>query len=228
MAAYKKKIENCVLDNLELVICPQFPYLPIMYSRKYELGAQNVSEKAFGSFTGEVSAECLKSLGTKYVIIGHYERELYFLENREEERKKIKLVLDNNMKAVIPVGESLMEYQLGKTMDIIIDKLSDLLKDVPEEKKKDIIIAYEPIWKVGKNLPLNKSETVSTINEIKQWLYKNGFIENPVIYGGGLSESDIKNLPEIDGFLLGTLSLDAEKLCGLFEIIQNSTHVDKS
>ena len=199
-----------------------------MHSPKYFLGAQDVSECKNGNYTGEVSAECLKSLDVQYVIIGHYERDLYFLENEEKQRKKIQNALEQNLKIILPVGETLMEYQLGKTKEVIEQKLKTLLLEIPVSQRTNVMIAYEPIWRVGKNLPLNKKEVFDTIISIKQWLYNNNFPNNPVLYGGGLTLEDMQKLGEIDGFLLGNLSLDAEKMCQILENFQNSTNIYKT
>lgn len=133
---YKKAIENCSIMNLELVLCPSYPYLPIMHSKKYKIGSQDVSEFPKGNYTGEVSAECLKSLDVKYCIIGHHERELYFLENEEKNKKEDSNALEQNLKIVLPIGETLIEYQLGKTIETITQKLETLLKDISFEKEK--------------------------------------------------------------------------------------------
>lgn len=225
---YKRSLEKINFSNVKLVICPAYPYLPIMHSKKFFLGAQNVSEYESGSYTGEVSANMLKSLDVKYVIIGHHEREMYFLENIESQKKKIENALKQGLKVIIPVGETLMEYQLDKVEEVISKKLNALLLDIKEEEKKNIALAYEPIWKVGKNNPLNKKEVIKYIIFIKQWLYDHGFPNNPVLYGGGLQLEDFEKLPEIDGFLIGNLSLNVEKMCQVIERIQNSTHVYKS
>lgn len=228
MLKYKRILESFQLKNIELVLCPQFPYLPIMHSKKYSLGAQNVSEYKKGSYTGEVSAQCLKSLDIKYVIIGHYERELYFLENTEVEKKKIENALECGINVILPVGENLMEYQLGKTEEVIITKLNHLLADIPEKDRDKIIVAYEPIWRIGKNLPLNKKEILNIIKMIKHWFHIHGFPNNPVLYGGGLSLTDMQNLSEIDGFLLGKMSLDVEKMKQILEKSHKSTEIYKS
>lgn len=224
----KKILEQCDLSNVKLVLCPPFPYLPVLHSRKFSLGAQDVSEFQRGSYTGEVSAEMLKSLDVKYVIIGHHEREMYFLENSDKQKKKIHNALEQDLKIIIPVGETLMEYQLDKTEEVIIKKLTELLSDIPDNFKKNIALAYEPIWRVGKSNPLNKKEIMKVIILMKQWLYDHNFPNNPVLYGGGLQLEDFPNLPEIDGFLLGNLSLNVENLCKVIAEFQNSTHVYKS
>lgn len=226
--AYKKRIENCDLKNVRLVLCPPSPYLPVMHSKFYELGAQDVSEFKGGSYTGEISSECLKSLDVKYVIIGHHEREMYFLENRDKQKKKIQNALEQNLKVIILVGETLMEYQLGKTEEVIENKLNELLSDLPNNLKNNIMIAYEPVWRVGKNLPLNKKEVFHTIICIKKWLYSHEFPNNPVLYGGGLTLEEMQKLGEIDGFLLGALSLDVEKMCKVIDFYHNSTRIYKT
>lgn len=226
--AYKKRIESCNFKNIRLVICPSHPYLPVLHSKKYELGAQDVSEFKNGSYTGEVSAESLKSLDVKYIIIGHHEREMYFLENRDKQKKKIQNALEQNLKIILLVGETLMEYQLGKTEEVIENKLKELLLDIPMNYRNNIMIAYEPVWRVGKNLPLNKKEVFNTIITIKKWLYNNQYPNNPVLYGGGLTLEEMQKLEELDGFLLGTLSLDIEKMCQVLEKYQNSTSIYKT
>ena len=168
--AYKKRIENCDLKNVRLVLCPPSPYLPVMHSKFYELGAQDVSEFKGGSYTGEISSECLKSLDVKYVIIGHHEREMYFLENRYKQKKKIQNALEQKLKVIILVGETLMEYQLDKTTEVLQEKLNSLLLDIPEQYKRNIAIAYEPKWKVGSQTTLNKKEIIKNIY-LYLWLF---------------------------------------------------------
>ena len=224
----KKILESHSLENIKLVICPSFPYLPIIHSKKFAVGAQDVSEFESGNYTGEVSAKILKSLDVQYVIIGHNEREIYFLETIEKQQKKIKNALEQNLKVILPIGESLMEYQLDKTKEVLEEKLSALLISIPKEKRQNIAIAYEPIWRIGKNIPVNKKEIIQVILFIKHWLFNHGYENTPVLFGGGLQEDDIQKLPEIDGFLLGTLSLNVEKLCKVLENFHESTRIYKT
>lgn len=224
----KKVLESCQLTNTKLVICPAYPFLPIMHSKNFYLGAQDVSEFKNGNYTGEVSAEMLKSLDVQYVIIGHNEREIYFLENIEKQKKKIANALEQNLKVIIPVGETLMEYQLDKVNEVLEEKLNNLLLNIPESHRKNIAIAYEPVWRIGGQTPLNKKEIMKSIIFIKQWLYDHQFPNNPVLYGGGLQLEDFDKLSEIDGFLIGNLSLNDENLCQIIQKFQNSTYVYKN
>jgi len=214
---FKEEIQKEIPSHIKLVICPPFPFLPILHSKYYQIGAQDVSCYPQGNYTGEVSAAALKSLDVSYVMIGHHEREMYFLESVEQQKLKIKNALEQNLKVVIPVGETLMEYQLDKTKEVVEQKLSSLLLDIPIAKRKNIIIAYEPIWRVGNSLPLNKKEIIQVIINIKKWLQANQYPNIPVLYGGGLQQEDIEKLSEIEGFLLGNLSLNVEKMCQIIK-----------
>ncbi|MCI8394898.1 MAG: triosephosphate isomerase [Bacilli bacterium] len=214
---YKKILESVINNRTKIIICPSFPFLPIVHSQKYLLGAQDVSEFEEGNYTGEVSAKALKSLDVKYVIIGHHERETYFLENYEKQKRKMNNALKEGLKVILPVGENLMEYQLDKTESVINQKLTALLTDVPVEYRTNISIAYEPVWKIGSEQSLSKKEIIKRMIYIKKWLYEHNYPNNPVLYGGGIQLEDIQNLPEIDGFLLGTLSLNVEKMCQVIQ-----------
>ncbi len=214
--AYKQKIESASF-HMKLVICPSYPLLPVMHSKKYAIGAQDVSRYEKGNFTGEVSAETLKSIDVKYVIIGHFERELYFLENNQVIQEKIQNALKANLKVILPIGENKMEYQLGKTKQVLEEKLESLLLNIPKEYQKNIAIAYEPAWRVGKETKINKKEIMDTILFIKKWLYDHEYPNNPVLFGGGLTTENVKSLSEVDGFLLGTMSQNVEKV---LEIMQ--------
>ena len=133
-----------------------------------------------------------------------------------------------NLKVILPIGETLLEYQLDKTEEVLEQKLSSLLISIPKEKRQNIAIAYEPIWRIGKNIPINKKEIIKVILFIKHWLLNHGYQNTPVLFGGGVQEEDIKNLSEIDGFLLGTMSLNVEKLCKVLENFQESTRIYKT
>ena len=121
-----------------------------------------------------------------------------------------------------------MEYQLDKTTEVLQEKLNSLLLDIPEQYKRNIAIAYEPKWKVGSQTTLNKKEIIKNIIFIKQWLYDHNFPNNPVLYGGGLQLEDLDKLSEIDGFLIGNLSLNDENLCQMIKKFQNSTYIYKN
>lgn len=144
------------LKKVETVICPPFVYLPMFRgstSKHLQLGAQDLfwenPPAGKGSYTGEISAEMLKELGVKYVIVGHSERRRYFGETNEIINKKIKTALGAGLKVVFCVGEK--ERNPGEDyLRFVKEEIMAGLKGVQRRFLKNLIIAYEPIWAIGK------------------------------------------------------------------------------
>lgn len=116
---------------------------------RVSVGAQNVFYEKSGAYTGEVSADMLKDLGVKYVIIGHSERRQYFGETDFTVNKKVLAALEAGLHPIICVGESLEQRELGITMELIALQVKSALAGVPAEKVRKCVIAYEPIWAIG-------------------------------------------------------------------------------
>ena len=116
---------------------------------RISVGAENVYFEEKGAYTGEVSAEMLKDLGVKYVIVGHSERRQYFCETDQTVNKKVHAVLNAGMNPIICVGESLEQRETGVTDEWIALQVKSALSGVPAEKLRRCIIAYEPIWAIG-------------------------------------------------------------------------------
>ena len=102
-----------------------------------------------GAYTGEISAQMLKSIGIEYVIIGHSERRQYFAETDETVNKKVKAALLNGLKPIVCVGETLEQREQGKQKEIITNQTHLALEGLNEEQLKSVMIAYEPIWAIG-------------------------------------------------------------------------------
>ena len=116
---------------------------------RVSIGAENCHYEATGAYTGEVSADMLKDLGVKYVIIGHSERRQYFGETDFTVNKKVLAALEAGLHPIICVGESLEQRELGITMELIALQVKSALAGVPAEKVRKCVIAYEPIWAIG-------------------------------------------------------------------------------
>ena len=116
---------------------------------RISVGAENVHYEERGAYTGEVSAEMLKDLGVKYVIVGHSERREQFCETNETVNRKVHAVLNAGMSPIICVGESLAQRESGLTGEWIALQVKSALFGVPAEKLRRCIIAYEPIWAIG-------------------------------------------------------------------------------
>lgn len=216
LAPLVKNTEN------EVVLC--VPYTDLFYSlltaqgTNIKIGAQNMHWEEKGAFTGEVSAEMLKSIGVQYVIIGHSERRQYFAENNETVNKKVKKAISVGLTPIVCVGETSEQRENGKAKDIITKQIRHALNDISKEDVKNIIVAYEPIWAIGTGKTATKEdadETISWLREEISKIYGNDTAECVIIqYGGSVKSGNAKelfNMPNIDGGLVGGASLDAHE-----------------
>lgn len=138
------------LKKVETIICPPYVYLAEFgraTSDKMRLGSQDISLQEKGSHTGEISVAMLKSLGVKYVIVGHSERRALG-ETNEIINQKIKILLKNNLKVILCIGET--ERIPGEYLQFIKQEIIEGFKGIPRKALKNVIIAYEPIWAIGK------------------------------------------------------------------------------
>ena len=144
---------NVKESDSEIIIC--VPFTDLFYAISFcqgtniHVGAQNVFYEDSGAYTGEVSAQMLKCINTEYVIIGHSERRKYFAETDEIVNKKVHKAIENGLKPIICVGETLEEREQGKAIEKITSQISEALKGLTKENLENIIIAYEPIWAIG-------------------------------------------------------------------------------
>ena len=185
---------------------------------RLSVGAENVHFEKNGAYTGEVSADMLKDLGVKYVIIGHSERRQYFCETDETVNKKVHAVLNAGMSPIICVGESLEQREVGITADWVALQVKSALYEVPADKLRHCIIAYEPIWAIGTGKTATAQqagEVCSAIRATIRDLYGARVARSVTIqYGGSMNPSNAAELlaqPDIDGGLIGGASLKPEQ-----------------
>ncbi len=206
----------------EVVLC--VPYTDLFYAlltaqnTNIKIGAQNMHFEEKGAYTGEVSAQMLKSINAQYVIIGHSERRQYFNETDETVNKKIKAAFENGLKPIVCVGETLEQREAGETTDIITKQTKLALEGLTEEQVKNIIIAYEPIWAIGTGKTATSEDANNSIKSIREEICRNygqNASDSVIIqYGGSVKSSNAKELFEmsdIDGGLVGGASLKAEE-----------------
>jgi len=182
------------------------------------VGAENVYYEAKGAYTGEISAEMLKDLAVKYVIVGHSERRGYFGETDAIVNKKVHAVLDAGMRPIICVGESLEQRQTGLTQDWISLQVRSALAGVGADKIRHCVIAYEPIWAIGTGMtatPEQAGEVCGQIRTVIRSLYGARIARGVTIqYGGSMNPGNAAELlaqPDIDGGLIGGASLKPEQ-----------------
>ncbi|MGC8880664.1 MAG: triose-phosphate isomerase [Minisyncoccia bacterium] len=211
--------------SFELIVAPPYIYLEKakkVFKNKIKLASQNVFWHNRFFMTGEISPKMLKLMGVDYAIIGHSERRIYLNESLSQINLKIKACLTNNIVPILCIGEK--ERKKGKGTDfylkkIIFDQLNEAFKGIKLEKKKSIMIAYEPIWAIGKGTPEDPLEAEKVINLIRFWLERR-FVDSiadslPLLYGGSVKSSNLKqflSLKNIDGVLVGSASTNKKEL----------------
>ena len=205
----------------DVIIC--VPYTDLFYSlltvqgTNIHVGAQNVFYKETGAYTGEVSPKMLKCINVEYVIIGHSERRQYFAETDETVNLKLKASLNEGLKPIVCVGETLEQREANETEKIITSQVENALKDLTGEEVRNTIIAYEPIWAIGTGKTATAEDANESIkkirNKIKE-LYGEEVSEDVIIlYGGSVKPENAKELfsmSDIDGGLVGGASLKAD------------------
>lgn len=227
----KEYCEKNKITLVDIVICPPFTSLDAVHrkidSSCLKLGAQNMHFETQGAFTGEISASMLKSCGVEYVIIGHSERRQYFNETNASVNKKVLKALDEGLKPILCIGETLQEREDKITEAVIDEQLKTCLNHVSAEKMRDIVIAYEPVWAIGTGKNATPHQAESVHNHIRKRLkkvYSDDISNNTrVIYGGSINTENAKELfamETINGGLIGGASLEIQSF---IEII-NSTH----
>lgn len=214
--------------NCDVVICTPFIHLASVAAAVdadvIGVGAENCADKAKGAYTGEVSAEMVKSTGAQYVILGHSERRTYYGETPETLKEKVLLALANGLKVIFCIGESLEEREAGKQNEVVSAELEGSLFNLSAEQFADIIIAYEPIWAIG----TGKTATSDQAEEIHAYIrsiiaekYGRTMADNTsILYGGSCKASNAPELfakPDIDGGLIGGASLKAADFKGIID-----------
>ena len=208
------------IKNNNLVICPSYIYIPYFLNYDFNVGSQNVCGYEDGGYTGEISAKQLHSIGVKYTIIGHSERRIKLKETDIEINKKIKSSLKANLKVILCIGETLEEKEMLKKDIILKRQIRNALFDVTDIN--NVIIAYEPVWSVGTNKLPTSEELIKTILYIKDLIYSMYKKNIKVIYGGSINEKnidDLKNIKELDGFLIGAASINPSRFIEIIEKI---------
>ena len=214
--------------NCEVIICTPFIHLAsvaqVINQDVLALGAENCADKEKGAYTGEVSAEMVKSTGAQYVILGHSERRGYYNETPEILKEKVLLALKNNLKVIFCIGESLEEREANKQNEVVKAELEGSVFNLSEEDFRKIVIAYEPIWAIG----TGKTATSDQAEEIHAYIrsiiaekYGEAVADDTtILYGGSCKASNAPELfakPDIDGGLIGGASLKAADFKGIVD-----------
>lgn len=202
----------------EVVVCVPFTDITAAIKAtkgsKISVAAQNMHFEKSGAYTGEISADMLKELGVKYVVLGHSERRQYFAETDTTVNLKTKAALEAGLRPIVCVGESLEEREQGVVFETIRRQIKIAMHGVPNEVAKKVVVAYEPIWAIGtgKTATAEQANEVNeSIREVLRELFGARIARGITIqYGGSMNPANAKELlaqPDIDGGLIGGASL---------------------
>ena len=213
-------------DDVVVVLGTPFTHLTKVVesvnTERIGVSAQNCAAEAKGAFTGEVSAEMVKSTGAGYVILGHSERREYYGETSGTLNKKLALALENSLTPIYCCGEPLEIREAETQNDFVKKQLEETIFNLSPENFKKLIIAYEPIWAIG----TGKTATSDQAQEIHAFI-RSAIAEKfgeeiaegvPILYGGSCKPGNAKELfanKDVDGGLIGGASLKAEDFLGI-------------
>lgn len=214
--------------NCDVVICTPFIHLAsvaqVLDSKVVGLGAENCADKEKGAYTGEVSAEMVKSTGAQYVILGHSERRQYYGETAEILKEKVQLALANGLKVIFCIGETLEEREANKQNEVVKAELEGSVYNLNAEEWKNIILAYEPIWAIGTGKTATAEQAEEMLAYIRSTVAEKYGAEvaedTTILYGGSCKASNAPELfskPDIDGGLIGGASLKTADFKGIID-----------
>ena len=218
---FQKKNKNA--KKLKIIYCPPFTLLDAFVQKlkntKIKTGAQNCSfQSNYGPPTGSINAMMIKSLKCEYVILGHSEKRSKG-ENDKIINKKIFSALKNNLKVIFCIGETSTQKRKKLTKKVLYNQLNNGLKNI--KNKKNIIIAYEPVWSIGSGLIPKIEDLINTTEIIKIFLTNKMKFKNPkVLYGGSVNPKNItllRKVTNLDGFLIGGSSQNSNKFIDIIK-----------
>ena len=211
--------KNIKKNKIKLIYCPPSTLIRPLSKRlkktKIEVGAQNCHHSYdTGAYTGQVNSRMLKSVGAKYVIIGHSEnRQLG--DNDKLINLKIKSATRAGLKVIFCIGETLKQKKNKKTNQVLANQIKNGLKSI--KNKSNIIVAYEPVWSIGSGLIPKSEELIKSVAYIKSKL---GSKSIKILYGGSVNSNNVdklKIIAGIDGFLIGGASQNSKKFIDIIK-----------
>jgi triosephosphate isomerase (TIM) len=209
-----------------VVVCPPFVHITkvaeTIDNQRVKLGAQNCGAEAKGAYTGEVSAEMLKSAGAEYVILGHSERREYYGETSSTLNKKLAQALANGLTPIFCCGEPLSFRESGSQNEYVKKQLQATVFLLPVADFRKIVIAYEPIWAIGTGVTATSAQAQEMHAFIRSTIVsvygQDVADDTSILYGGSCKSSNAKELfanPDVDGGLIGGASLDPADFLGI-------------
>lgn len=215
-------------ESVWVGVTPPYPWLMALKSKINDqgsngtqvwMGAQNCSATTAGAFTGEVTAAMLAECAT-YILVGHSERRALFGETDDVVREKVTRVLEQDLHAVLCVGEVLAEREAGEARDVVKRQLLAALEGFPEDKLYRLVVAYEPVWAIGTGVAATADDAEQMCAYIRGLLDERFGDSSAIIiqYGGSANEKNAAELlakPHVGGLLIGGASLKTEAFAAM-------------
>jgi len=204
-------------NRVEVIVAPVFVQIPFVLdilNKNVQVAAQDCSATGFGAFTGEIAPQHIKDIGLNWVILGHSERRRYYHETDEVVAQKTRNALDNGLKVILCIGETLEQREGEKTFEVIASQLAAVKGKLKTEDYANIVIAYEPVWAIGTGKTASPDQAEEVHKHIREYLIKEVSSEVSekirIIYGGSVTDVNAEELIKkvnIDGFLVGGAAL---------------------
>ncbi len=216
--------------EVQVIVAPTFVNLAstVEHLQFTNIGvaAQNMHQAESGAFTGEISADMLKSIGVDIVILGHSERREYFNENNTILASKVNTALKHNMDIIFCVGEKLSERKAGNYFKTVENQIREGLFHISEKDWESIVIAYEPVWAIG----TGETATAAQAQEMHQFIRefigtkfgKSVSDDLSILYGGSVKPENAKeifSMPDVDGGLIGGAALKADDFAAIVDAV---------
>ncbi|MGB0895694.1 MAG: triose-phosphate isomerase [Flavobacteriaceae bacterium] len=226
----KKGLKKMPLKNKKVIVAPSFVNLSTAVSAtkgtKIKVAAQNMCAAKSGAYTGEISADMLRSLKVKTVILGHSERRAYFGETNAVLKEKVDSALAQGMKIIFCFGEELSDRKENTHFDLVESQIKSALFHLPETAWKNIILAYEPVWAIGTGetaTPEQAQEMHAFIRKTIAEQYTSELSETiSILYGGSVKPANAKEIfsnADVDGGLIGGAALNADDFLAIIDAI---------
>ena len=206
----------------EIVVCPSFVHIPavaaVLEGSRIEWGGQDCVSQEPGAVTGGVSAEQLRELGAKWVVLGHSERRQYFQESDANVREKVRAAFRVGLAPVVCVGETLSQREAGRTEEVVSTQVQGATEGLEAQQIGALTIAYEPVWAIGTGHAAEPDDAQRVHALIRGLLAEASSAEIAdglrILYGGSVNDRNAgqyMNCDDVDGALVGGASLDPER-----------------
>jgi triosephosphate isomerase len=226
----RKSIKKLPLENIRVIISPTFVNLSSALKKakksKIEVVAQNMHQAKSGAFTGEISADMLKSIGIKTVILGHSERRTHFGETDNILSEKVNAAVENGLETIFCFGELLEDRKSENHFTLVESQLKNGLFHLEASAFKSIVLAYEPVWAIGTGetaSPEQAQEMHAFIRSTIEKKYNKEVAENiSILYGGSVKPANAEEIfskPDVDGGLIGGAALKQEDFTAIIKAI---------